>query len=59
MVEDTIELYVLDTTMRKSILKGKEGRGPALLDAMSDLDEARTYGPVRSRPMDTLRRRRA
>ena len=27
IVEDTIELYILDTTMRKSILKGKDSDG--------------------------------
>ena len=38
IVEDTIELYILDTTMRKSILKGKDSEEVrTLLDAMSDL----------------------
>ena len=46
IVEDTIELYILDTTMRKSIWKGRESEEVReILDAMSDLDEARTLRP--------------
>ena len=43
IVEDTIELYILDTTLRRSLYKGKTSAEiREMLDEMSDFEEART-----------------
>ena len=52
VVEDTIELYLLDTTLRRRLVEGtkKSGRVSSeearkVLEEMSDFEEARTLRP--------------